>query len=275
MTLKLRFLPLLMASLAAQAAEVPADQAESLNDVRFVVGGVLANGPIYFGQRERRTGLRPMFALRWGKVRLSSSGAGSLIGEANAGGASADLFRTERMSLRVGVRIDRGRRVENDASNRLEDLPRVRGTLRGRVALNLALDLDSSLSLTTAPDLLGRKGGTLIALGYYSLLPALDDWIGVVGQWSLAAGLTAGDDQYMQSYFGIAPGAQRFAPYEAKGGLRNANLGLGWRRAYGNKGQWVVFGGAHLQRLLGSAAKAPFVEKRSTWTADLGLAYRY
>lgn len=273
---------LLLAAASARAdngppadASSPADQAESLNDVRFVVGGVLANGPIYFGQRERATGFRPMFALRWGKLRISSSGAGGLIGEANAGGASAEVLGGEGWNVRLGVRIDRGRRIESDSTGRLDDLPRMRGTLRGRISFSQRLGEQSSLSLNFAPDLLGREGGTLMQLGYFRRLHA-PEWLEPLGgQWSAYAGLTAGDDQYMQSYFGIRPDARRFKPYEAEGGLRNASLGLGWQRAFGEQQQWVLFGGAGVQRLLGSAAKAPFVERQSSWTTEIGLAYRH
>ena len=253
----------------------PVDQADALDDVRYVVGLTASNGPIYYGQTQRSTGFHPMFALRWGKVRLSSSGAGGLIGEANAGGASTDLLRSDRWLLRAALRIDRGRRIEDDTSNRLSDLPRVRGTLRGRLSLTRGLDADSSLSLTLSPDLLGRGGGTVMSLGYYRRLPDLDEWIGFGGHWSMSAGISGGDDRYMNSYFGVPQGALRFPSYEAEGGLRDTTVGLGWQRAFGDKQQWVMFGGAGAQRLLGAAANAPFVERRNTWSANLGLAYRH
>jgi MipA family protein len=265
----------LLAGPALAQTQAPVDEAEAINDVRYVVGAVLSNGPIYFGQKERGTGLRPMFALRWGKVRFSSSGAGGLIGEGNAGGASADVFSSQDWKVRLGLRIDRGRKIEDDSSNRLEDLPRVRGTLRGRLMVSHALSADSSLSLSVAPDLLGRDGGTTVQLGYYKRL-ATPAWLTPLGgQWSLGAGLGGGDDRYMNSYFGILPGAKRFAAYKPEGGLRNGSLGLGWQRSFGEKQAWVLFGGANLQRMLGPAADAPFIERKTTWSADMGLAYRH
>ncbi len=270
----LLLLSLLVGPVLAQT-QAPVDEAEVISDVRYVVGAVLANGPIYFGQKERGSGLRPMFALRWGKVRFSSSGAGGLIGDGISGGASADVFSNQDWKVRLGLRIDRGRKIEDDSSNRLEDLPRVRGTLRGRLMVSHALSPDSSLSLSVAPDLLGREGGTTVQLGYYRRLPTPDLLTPLGGQWSLGAGLTGGDDRYMNSYFGILPGAKRFVAYKPEGGLRNANLGLGWRRTFGEKHAWVLFGGANLQRVLGPAADAPFIERKTTWSADMGLAYRH
>jgi outer membrane scaffolding protein for murein synthesis (MipA/OmpV family) len=52
-------------------------------------------------------------------------------------------------------------------------------------------------------------------------------------------------------------------------------LGLGWQRSFGEKQSWVLFGGTSLQRMLGPAADAPFIERKTTWSADLGLAYRH
>jgi MipA family protein len=264
----------LLAGPAFAQGKSPADEAETLNDVRYVIGGVLANGPIYFGQQERGTGFRPMFALRWGKVRISNSGAGGLIGEGNAGGASTDVFSNQKWKVRLGLRLDRGRKIEDDTSNRLEDLPRVRGTLRGRFMVSHSLTTDSSVNLSVAPDLLGRDGGTTVQLGYFKRLPT-PDWLEPLGgQWSLGAGLAGGDERYMRSYFGVLPGAKRFAAYKPEGGLRNANVGLGWQRAFGEKQQWVLFGGANAQRMLGPAADAPFIQRKNTWSADVGLAFR-
>lgn len=253
----------------------PADPVSTLDEVRFVLGGVVSNGPIYFGQTQRGSGLRPMFALRWGRVRLSSSGAGSLIGEASAGGASTELYSDEHWNLRLGLRLDRGRRIKQDAEGRLAELPEVRGTLRARLGVSRSLGSRQSLSLNASPDLLGRRGGTLVQLAYYRELeapPILQQAVG--GTWSLSAALNAGDDRYMNSYFGIPVASARYRMYEAEGGLRDVGLGLGWRRAFGEQQNWLLFAGVQGQRLLGPAADAPFVQRRSSWSASLGMAYR-
>ncbi|RVT87956.1 MipA/OmpV family protein [Inhella crocodyli] len=253
----------------------PVDEAATLDDVRYVIGLTAANAPIYWGQNERSTGLRPFVALRWGKLRISNSGAGGLIGETNAGGASTDLLDRDGWRLRTGLRIDRGRRIQDDSEQRLSDLPRVRGTLRGRLVLTRTLPGNAAWSLTVAPDLLGREGGTTLQLGYFRQL-ATPEWLsGLGGQWSVGADLNMGSKQYMQSYFGVPQGAQRFVPYEPGAGLRNASLGLGWQRQLDHDKHWVLFGGAAAQRLLGPAADAPFVQRTGTWTVNLGLAYRH
>ncbi len=253
----------------------PVDEASTLDDVRYVIGLTAANAPIYWGQTERSTGLRPFVALRWGKLRISNSGAGGLIGESNAGGASTDLLDRDGWRLRTGLRIDRGRRIQDDSEQRLSDLPRVRGTLRGRLVLTRTLPGNAAWSLTVAPDVLGREGGTTVQLGYYRQVPTPEWLSGLGGQWSVGADLNLGSRQYMQSYFGVPVGAQRFTPYDPGAGLRNASLGLGWQRQLDDDKHWVLFGGAAAQRLLGPAADAPFVQRQGTWTLNVGLAYRH
>lgn len=260
---------------AALAADVPANPVDEIDDVRYVVGVTAVNAPIYWGQTERKTGLRPFLALKWGRFRISNSGAGSLIGESNAGGASTDVLRTENLRLRAGLRIDRGRKIDGDTTNRLEDLPPVRGTVRARLTATHRLSDTAAWNIGLNTDLLNRGGGTVVQLGVSERLHA-PDWLqGLGGQWSVSAGLAGGDATYMRSYFGVAPGARRFAAYEPGAGLRNANLGLSWQRHLGEKQQWVLFGGIGAQRMLGPAADAPFVQRRGSVTADFGLAYRH
>lgn len=260
---------------AAFAAEVPANPVDEIDDVRYVVGVTAVNAPIYWGQTERKTGLRPFLALKWGRFRISNSGAGGLIGESNAGGASTDLLRTDSLRLRAGLRIDRGRKIDGDTTNRLEDLPRVRGTVRARLMATQRLSDTAAWNIGFNTDLLNRDGGTVVQLGVSERLHT-PEWLqGLGGQWSVSAGLAAGDATYMRSYFGVAPGARRFAAYEPGAGLRNVNLGLSWQRHLGDKQQWVLFGGIGAQRLLGPAADAPFVQRLGSVTADFGLAYRH
>lgn len=252
----------------------PLEPADKLDGMRVVLGVVAEHGPIYYGQAERDTRFRPMFALRWGRVRVSSSGAGGLLGDGNAGGASTDFKLSDKLTLRTALRLDRGRRISDDTQERLVDLPRVRSTVRGRITLSQQLSPLSSWSLSSNTDLLGRGGGTLVQLGYSRQLQ-LPDALSLGGSWTAYAQLTGADDAYMNRYFGIPPGGRVFGPYEAEGGLRDAAVGLGWRRDFGSRKEWVVFGGLGVQRLLGSAADAPFVNRLTTVSGQLGLAWRY
>jgi MipA family protein len=261
---------------ACHAAEAPRDETESLGDTRWVLGASLNEGPIYFGQRQRAAGVKTLFALRWRKLRISNSGAGGLLGDSVAGGASADVFQSRDWRVRLGLRIDRGRRIEDDGEGRLQDLERVRGTLRARLAVSHSAGEWGSWTFTAAPDLLDRDGGLLMQLGWYRRLPMLDEALPQLGgQWSLSAQLAGGDARYMVSYFGVPQGARRLSPYRPGAGLRNASLGLGWQRSFGAGDAWVLFGGTQVERLLGPAADAPFVERKAVLRFSLGLAYRH
>lgn len=263
---------------ATTADPAPPDPADSAGETRWLLGVTLSEGPIYFGQRQRGMGIKPLFALRWRGLRISNSGAGSLLGDAVAGGASAELYSDASWRVRVGLRLDRGRRIEGDDEGRLADLPEVRSTLRARLSAVRRLDNEASLSIHLSPDLLGRDGGLLTQFGYYQRLPALDaalPWVG--GRWSLSAQVVAGDKRYLKAYFGVPAAHPRFADYAPDGGLRSATIGLGWQRALGEdeRGHWLLFAGASLERLLGGAARSTIVQQRGSAAAQLGLAYRY
>lgn len=261
--------------LLATAADAPPDPDDSLGSTRWVLGASLNEGPIYFGQRQRAAGLKGLFALRWRGLRISNSGAGSLLGDGVAGGASTELYSDARWRVRLGLRIDRGRFIEDDDEQRLKDLPRVRSTLRARLQASHSLGEQGSLSLSVMPDVLDRGGGLLVQAGYFRLLPQLDlalpRWR---GHWSFSGSLVGGDRRYMDSYFGIPPGGQRLPAYRAGSGLRSLALGLGWQRNFGERDGFVLFGGATREHLLGPAARSPFVQTRGAWRFQLGLAYR-
>ncbi|MBB5205471.1 outer membrane scaffolding protein for murein synthesis (MipA/OmpV family) [Inhella inkyongensis] len=257
------FLMLLAGPLAAQEPAL-------IPGARLAVLGLrVADGPVYFGQRERGQGLRPVLAVRWGRFQISNSGGSSLLGERGSAGATTDLLDDEDWRLTLGLRLDRGRDL--GGTLRLQNLPEVRATLRGRMALTWHQTPERDWTLALNPDLLGRDGGLLAQLGWNERLPS---WSGpVAGEWTAFAQVVAGSRRYQQSYFGVPAGLPSFAPYVPGAGLRNASVGLGWQRPAGR--HWVLFGGAALSRLLGPAAEAPFVELRSDWSANLGLAYRF
>jgi hypothetical protein len=147
---------------------------------------------------------------------------------------------------------------------------------RGPARLGLAPATTSMRWWTTCwtTCLFGRGGGTQLQLGYYRRLTELDAAAGIGGQWSLGASLSGGDERYMQSYFGVPVGL-RLPAYQAEGGLRDATLSLNWQRALGADASWMLLAGVSVQQLLGPAGKSPIVERRSSFSARLGLAWRY
>ena len=262
--------PLLLTVLSLLIGPLAAQEPALIPGARLGVLGLrVADGPVYFGQRERGQGLRPVLAVRWGRFQISNSGGSSLLGERSSAGASTDLLDDKDWRLTLGLRLDRGRDLRS--VTRLQDLPEVRATLRGRLALTWHKNPERDWTLALSPDLLDRGGGVLAQLGWNERLPA---WSGpVAGDWTAFANVVLGSGRYQRSYFGAPESQVRFVPYAPGAGLRNASLGLGWQRPAGR--HWVMFGGVALSSLLGPAADAPFVERRTDWGTNLGLAYRF
>ncbi len=262
---------LALTSLTAHAQVEPEVSPPEAPHLRYVLGLRLENGPTYFGQIDRSTGAHVLFALRYGRFRISNSGASSFLQDGGSG-ASADLLKGKRWRLSGGLRIDSGRDLSSDG--RLGELPEVKRTFRGRIGLSFAETDSRSWTLGLAPDLGNRRGGTLLNLGVSQRLTA-PAWLEPLGgQWGTFAGLTAGDATYMNSYFGVPVGNTRFVSYTPGAGLRNVSVGLGWQRSLDLNQRWFIFSGAGINRLLGPAADAPFIQRKSEWRANVGLAYR-
>lgn len=109
--------------------------------VNYVLGAIVSSSPDYAGGAERSYGLRPAWALEYGRFRLSSSRGNALMGHGltaqSESGASAMLAQSERFSLRASLRIDQG--DDGSDSPRRRGLPEVRSTLRARLSTGYAL----------------------------------------------------------------------------------------------------------------------------------------
>lgn len=263
--LLLLLLPLLGTPVAAQDVELFPGAKLSL------VGLRLGNAPVHVGQRERGYDLRPVLALRWGRFRISNSGGSSLLGERGTGGASTDLLDDEDWRLTLGLRLDRGRDLSG--IERLQALPDVRATVRGRMALTWHQSETRDWTLALNPDLLNRGGGLLLQLSLSQRLPDWEQALPIGGEWIAVASLAAADRRYQRSHFGVPAGLAEFPAYAPSAGLRSLTLGLTWQRALGR--HWVGFGGGTVSQLLGPAADAPFIERSADWGLNLGLAYRF
>lgn len=265
-------LPLVMgALLLGCAAFGPAHAQFRWDDASpSLLGLRLSSGPVYFGRAERKLNLQPVLAARWGRFQLSSGGGSGLRGERTGSGASLDLLDDPDWRLQLGLRIDRGR--STDGMEGLSALPGVRSTVRGRMALTWRESTEREWTLAWSPDLLGHDGGSLLQFGVRERLPSWSQGP-LGGNWTLQAQVTAGDKVYQSSYFGVPVGTPGLTAYSPGAGMRNANLYLGWQRPYGR--HWMGFGGLSVDRLLGPAADAPFVQRATQWGLDAGVAYRF
>lgn len=255
---------------AAAAQTIPAVD----EDFRYLLGLGLRGGPDYWGSAQRGVGLKPLGALRWGQWRVSTSGAGGLMGFGNEAvgpgpGASRELLRSAKLQLGFGLRLDGGR--HSDAVSSTAGLPDVQRTLRGRIYASYELAPHWQLSGALSQDLLGKRGGAVASIDLTHRL-----YRSKQAELSAFVGATAGDRRQMMSYFGVpadSPAAQRYGrAYEPGAGLRDATIGANYTRAFGS--HWVGYTGVSVSTLLGPAADSPLNQRRSAVGWSLGLAYR-
>lgn len=265
--------PLSQPSLSAPASGLqPPGESASATAFSYAIGVAYAVSPSYAGSDERKSRLRPVLALQYGRFRLSSSRGSSVLRhglDTRGSGASATLVENDRLDLSVSLRVDNGR----DASDatRLAGLPEVRTTLRGRVSLSYALTERWSASASASQDLLGRAGGAQFNTGLqyaFNFTPQT--------RFNLGVGASLGDATFMRSQFGVAdvaPGqGSALAPFTPGGGLYSVDAGMGVMTALSRR--WVAFGAITVSQLRGDARRSPLTVKPGGYSATAGIAYR-
>ncbi|MES2718178.1 MAG: MipA/OmpV family protein [Pseudomonadota bacterium] len=267
-------LPVLVAAAGGpDAAPPPADGSPPRADagLRYALGLALIDAPTYAGASGREQKLRPLWALRYGRLRISGARASGLLGPPSVergSGASADLLDGPRWKLGLGLRIDNGRSAGDDPA--LAGLPPIRRTLRARLHGGLNLGAGFSSSLSYAADILGRDGGAQLGwgLGYgWTPWPTASASVGLGATWA--------DRRHMQTYFGITPGVAQHngrMAFVPGAGLRDVHAGLALQVPL--QGRWTLVGGLALSQLRGDAAASPLTRRPFGATASLALAWR-
>ena len=258
-----------LASSAAFAADVPEESEGS--GPRYVIGAGLHWQPESAGARRNEITLKPLWAVQWGRWRLSTGGGAGLLGfgaEVLGAGASADLIRNQTVRLGVSLRIDGGRK--SDEASTTAGLPDVRRTARGRIYASYALAPDWQVAASLSQDLLGRQGGWVggLDLGWRLQQTAYSEWTAGVG-------VSAANGVNMRSYFGITPAgamASGLPVFSPSTGLRDVHAGIGYRRSL--TPHWIWFGSAGVSRLVGPAADSPLTQMPTGFQVGFGLAYR-
>ncbi len=238
---------------------------------RFVLGAALMSAPEYSGSDTQALKLRPLWAYQYGRLRISTSRAGALMGfgtDTPTAGASVELLQTDRFKFSAGLRIDSGRQASD--SSALAGLPDIRRTLRGRVGASYRLDSHWSVGTGLSSDLLGRDGGALagVDLGYRDRLTEHTEW-------SAGFGITTADAQYMRTYYGITSDASArsgLTAFRPGAGLRDVHTGIGLTTALDK--HWIVFGNVGASKLQGDAAASPLTKSQSSIGGSIGIAYR-
>ena len=238
---------------------------------RYLLGLSVANGPEYEGARSRDTKLRPVWAAKIGRIRITTAGGSALLGfgrEGAGAGASTQLIDTDRWRLGISASVDGGR-DSGDAST-TRGLPDVRRTLRAKLYANYSLTPDWNLGASVSQDVLGRRGGLTAGVGLNWRFYRSE-----TTEWTTGVGISAANALYMRSYFGVPASAVASSgkpAYEPGAGLRDVGVGINFKHALTK--HWFVFGSAGTSRLLGPAADSPLVEKPRGTSAAIGVAWR-
>jgi MipA family protein len=88
--------------------------------------------------------------------------------------------------------------------------------------------------------------------------------------------VTYGDDDYMQTWFGITSdqsARSRFARYDAEGGIKS--VGAFVRGSYQLTDHWSIASSLRFEYLTGDAADSPIVERRAQPSFALTISYRF
>jgi len=253
---------------SAQAESVTTDKEENF---RYLVGAALASVPEYDGASERKVKIRPLWAARFGRIRIATSGGSALLGFGREGvgpGASTQLIENDKWRVGISLRIDSCR--DSGDARTTQGLPDVKRTLRARLNASYSFTKDWNASVSLSQDVLGHEGGMTAGLDLGWRFYRSDET-----EWSTGVGLSAANGLNLRSYFGVpasAVAATSKPAYEPGAGLRDAHVGVNFKHALTS--HWFVFGGAGIGRLLGPAGDSPLVQNRSNTTAAMGVAWR-
>lgn len=227
-------------------------------------------GPDYMGAAQSSFGLRPGLLVRYGRVTVSSgAGFAARREDREQRGLGVDLARSEQFRVSLGLRVDGGR--QESSSPALAGLGDVKRTLRVRVGAVWDFAPDWTLIAGWTVDAFNRGGGNVAdaKLQY--------DWhVGPRSTLTPSVALTVGGPRYMQTWFGVTQEQSAhsgYAEYDPGLGLRDLSLGLAAKVELGE--HWVLVGGPGFTRVLGPAGRSPLVQRRSTWSASLGVGYRF
>lgn len=261
----------LLLATAASQAETGDGTLDPARETGYVLGLTLKSVPEYEGSDKRTLKLRPLWAYKYGRFRISTSGSSSVLGFAAdpvGSGVSAELLRTDHWTFGAALRFDSGRQSGDSAY--LRGLPDIRRTLRGRFQASYRIDAEWGLTGRLSQDLLGRQGGAEAGLNL-----SYRHWLSATTALSAGTGVSLGDSRYMKTYFGISDAQSASSGLRAHApgaGLKDISVGIGFMTALTPR--WIAFANAGTSRLLADAASSPLTRQASSTSVAIGLAYR-
>lgn len=236
----------------------------------LALGVSLASSPEYSGSGRQGLSLKPLFAWRYGRFKLSSSGGSGVLNFgriADDSGASARLVNFDQFKLKASLRLSSGR--DSADSVDLAGLPDVRKTVIARVLGSYQFDRNWHSDAVVGFDLLGRGNGAFVTTGVgYSQRLTPDT------EFTIGGSLTWGNRTHLNSLYGVPAYAvtDERPAYSPGSGLKDAAFGFGLTTQLAPR--WILFGGIGYNYLLGPAAESPLTTGRGGVNANIGIGWR-
>ena len=241
--------------------------------VRFesLLGLSVVSSSDYLGAETRSTSIRPLGAIRVGRLRLSTSGSSALLdfgGVTDEAGASLDLVRSTGLKIRTGLRLTSGRKSSD--ADELIGIPDVRRTAIGRLAVSYELSPRWRAVSALNVDVLGRGNGLFWTSGV-----DYRQRLGAATELRLGAGISLGNATHLRSFYGVPQSAVTPSRpyYEPGAGAKDVALSLNLTHAL--TPSWITFAGLTYARLIGPAADSPLAHRRDNIAFITGIGWRF
>jgi MipA family protein len=225
----------------------------------YAVGAAIVSMPKYTGSDERRVAAYPNFNFQWknGAFFSASGGLGYNFSKEPA------IQYGPRMSLEGARDIDRSSKLKGlgDVNTAIE----MGGYFNMHVSYTVALM--SSVRYGSGVD----HNATQATIGARASHP-INDKHRITG----TLGANWSDQRYMDSYYGVnkdqatASGYQFFKP---KSGFSDVRVGANW--IWKMDDEWTIATGINYKKLIGDAAKSPFVFQKNQVGAFSALSYHF
>lgn len=240
----------------------------------YAIGLLTSVSPEYLGTRSMAIKARPILAVRYGRIRISSSGGSSVLRfgaaggvQSSGGGASAELLTLKNLRVKAALRINNGRDVAADQF--AAGLRDVDPTVVGRLSVNYRLGRRYGIGAQLSYDLLNKGTGTTLAFGIgYSkhIRPKL--------RYSLGANIHWADSTHADTWYGIpSPTDPMGTPvYAPGGGFTSIDFSIGMTAEL--HPNWVGFTRFGFARALKTISRSPLTRTKFGTSLTVGIAYR-
>ncbi len=224
----------------------------------FSVGGAVLYGPEYLGDDETDVAALPNFSAQWGDRFEASFSRGLLY----------NLIQTERFSAGPSLSLSMGR-----SSDELSDL--------GFDDIDPSLEAGAFVELASFPFYVNAEFAQGLSGGHEGLTSSAE--LGLLGRlgsrFFFRAGLSAtyGDDQYVDSFFGIdsaESASSNLSTYEGEAGVVSTGLTISAFIPQSERG--TILGFLSRENLSSELADSPLIETYGDEEqTSLGLVYQF